>query len=61
MAMKFRCPAKIAVKLNRVGRTEIQDDWWWVIMVPMKEMLEAAKIKFDGEKFTVDGKVIPVS
>ena len=61
MAMKFRCPAKIAVKLKRVGRTEIQDDWWWVIMVPMKDMLEAAKIKFDGDKFTVDGKDIPVS
>ena len=27
----------------------------------MKEMLEAAKIEFDGEKFTVDGKSLYVS
>ncbi len=61
MAMKFKCPANIAVKLRRCGKTEVLNNWWWVIMVPMKDMLDAAKIEFDGEKFTVDGKVIPVS
>ena len=61
MAMKFKCPAKIAVNLRRCGKTEVLNDWWWNIMVPMRDMMDAAKIEFDGEKFTVDGKVIPVS
>lgn len=56
MAMKFRCPAKIGVKL--ICKAKVLDDYWYDVTVPMKEMLEAARIGFDGEKFYVGGKGI---
>ena len=61
MAMKFKCPTKYASKIYGKIKVDIIDEWWWNITVPMKDMMAAAKIEFDGEKFTVDGKDIPVS
>lgn len=59
MAMKFRCPAKYA--RNMICKAKVLDQYWYEVTVPMKEMLAAANITFDGVKFSVNGKDIPLS
>lgn len=61
MAMKFKCPSKYASKIYGKLKVDIINEWWWNITVPMKDMMAAAHIEFDGDKFIVEGKELKVS
>ena len=56
MAMKFTCPYEISRKM--ICQAKVIDKYWCEVKIPMTQMLEAAHILFDGDKFIVDGKEI---
>lgn len=56
MAMKFTCPYEISRKM--ICKAKVIDKYWCEVEIPMTQMLEAAHILFDGDKFIVDGKEI---
>ena len=44
-----------------ICKAKFLDQYWCEVTVPMKDMLAAANITFDGVKFSVNGKDIPLS